>query len=52
MTEFELRFNYDFHFWWAHTTFCRDLARQVNVSMRALDPALWQYSRENQQRKC
>lgn len=39
---------YTFDFWWAYTCFCRDLAQQANVSMRTLDQALWQYSKENQ----
>ena len=39
---------YDFPFWWEYTQFCRQLSREVNVSMRVLDRALWQYSKENQ----
>lgn len=33
--------------WWAYTEYCRDLTTQASVSMRTLDRALWQYSREN-----
>ena len=39
---------YDFDFWMAYTLFCRKLAAEVGVSMRQLDRALWQYSKENQ----
>ena len=42
--------DYNFDFWWAYTCFCRNLAEQVGVSMRTLDRALWQYSKENQKR--
>lgn len=34
---------YDFDFWWAYTTFCRDLAGRASVDMRTLDRALWHY---------
>jgi hypothetical protein len=39
---------YDFPLWWAYTTHCRALAGGAGVSMRALDRALWQYSKEKQ----
>lgn len=39
---------YTFDLWWAYTTFSRDLARSQGVSMRALDRALWQFSKERQ----
>jgi len=39
---------YTFEYWWDYTRFCRDLARKQGVSMRDLDRALWQYSKENQ----
>ena len=39
---------YNFDFWWQYTQFCRRLAQQNDVSMRTLDRALWQYSKENQ----
>ena len=39
---------YDFDFWWAYTRFTRDLARRNRCSMRAVDRALWQYSKERQ----
>lgn len=39
---------YTFNFWWQYTQFCRDLAQQADISMRTLDRALWQYSKENQ----
>ena len=42
------KIDYDFEFWWAYTQFCRQLAREANVTMRVLDRALWKYSDENQ----
>ena len=39
---------YDFNFWYEYTQFCRNLARDVGVTMRKLDRALWQFSKENQ----
>ena len=39
---------YDFKFWWEYTQYCRKLAKECKVSMRVLDRALWQYSKENQ----
>jgi hypothetical protein len=38
---------YDFKFWWGYTMYCRELAKSARVSMRVLDRALWQYSKEN-----
>lgn len=46
----EVPTSYDFDFWWAYTLKCRDLAEQAGVSMRTLDRALWQFSKENQPR--
>ena len=40
--------SYDFGFWRAYTLFCRTLSRRFSCSMRALDRALWQYSKEKQ----
>jgi hypothetical protein len=39
---------YSFEFWWAYTRECRSLAEAAGVSMRTLDRALWQYSKEHQ----
>jgi hypothetical protein len=39
---------YSFPFWQAYVELCRGLARSWDVSMRELDRALWQYSKENQ----
>ena len=39
---------YNFDLWWEYTKICRNLALQNNLSMRELDRALWQYSKENQ----
>jgi hypothetical protein len=38
---------YTFDFWQRYTQFCRELAAKRKVTMRALDRALWQYSKEN-----
>jgi hypothetical protein len=43
--------DYEFDFWWEYTQVCRQLAREANVSMRTLDRALWQYSKEKQGNK-
>lgn len=40
--------SYNFELWDAYTKFCRDLARRHGVTIRILDRALWQYSKENQ----
>ena len=39
---------YDFPFWWAYVERCRALAAEARMSMRMLDRALWQYSRERE----
>jgi len=39
---------YSFNFWQKYTSCCRSLARRAGVSMRTLDRALWQFSKENQ----
>ena len=39
---------YTYEFWQAYTVFCRELAMRNKVSMRELDSALWQFSKENQ----
>lgn len=39
---------YTFDVWWAYTQHCRILAESNDVSMRVLDKALWQYSKEQQ----
>jgi hypothetical protein len=39
---------YTMSFWMEYTVFCRHLAIRNHVSMRNLDRALWQYSKENQ----
>jgi hypothetical protein len=41
---------YTFDLWWGYTQFCRQLADSAGVTMRTLDRALWQYSKENQRR--
>ncbi len=38
---------YDFEFWIRYTKYCRELEARSQVSMRVLDRALWQYSKEN-----
>lgn len=42
---------YPFDFWWEYTSYCRDLSKSSGVSMRDLDKALWQYSKENQDKE-
>jgi len=39
---------YAFGPWCDYVTYCRALAAECHVSMRTLDRALWQYSKENQ----
>lgn len=39
---------YTFPFWWSYCEATRCLAAKARVSMRVLDRALWQYSKENQ----
>jgi hypothetical protein len=41
--------DYDFEFWWSYVKFSRKVLAEYRVSsMRVLDRALWQYSKENQ----
>jgi hypothetical protein len=40
--------SYTYEFWSDYTAFTRELARSTGHSMRDLDRALWQYSKENQ----
>lgn len=40
--------SYDFDLWWHYVTACRNIAEEASVSVRELDRALWQYSKENQ----
>lgn len=40
---------YTFEFWWQYVEACRGLARKTRLSMRELDMALWQYSKEHQE---
>jgi hypothetical protein len=40
---------YTFEFWQRYVAFARDAARRLKVSMRDLDRALWQYSKERQE---
>lgn len=42
---------YKFGFWWAYVEFCRNLSSEAGVSMRTLNRALWQYSKENQKKE-
>jgi len=39
---------YTFPFWWAYTDFMRQVHERTGFSMRLLDRALWQYSKERQ----
>lgn len=40
--------HYSYSFWEPYVLFCRELAQRNDVSMRILDRAMWQYSKENQ----
>jgi hypothetical protein len=40
------RSTYPVSFWLAYLQACRALARETGVSLRTLDKALWQYSKE------
>jgi hypothetical protein len=40
------RSQYPVSFWLEYLFFCRDLARRCGVSIRTLDKALWQHSKE------
>lgn len=40
--------NYSVEFWLEYTNLCRRLASMSGLSMRELDRALWQFSKENQ----
>jgi len=39
---------YTFEFWWAYVICTRQLADAAGESMRTVDRALWQYSKERQ----
>ena len=39
---------YDFAFWWTYCEYVRDLSARTRLSMRVVDQALWQYSKERQ----
>ena len=39
---------YSSELWWRYVLFCRNAALKYGVSMRNLDRALWQYSKEHQ----
>lgn len=39
--------SYNFERWWQYTQFCKQLATKAKVTMRVLDRALLQYSKEN-----
>lgn len=42
------KIKYDFDLWETYCTDCLNLARKHNLSLRDLDKALWQFSKENQ----
>ena len=39
---------YRFGVWWEYVEYCRMVATRSHLTMRQLDQALWQYSKENQ----
>lgn len=42
---------YNFKFWEEYTAICREVAKKLSISVRALDMALWQYSKKHQPKK-
>lgn len=40
--------SYDFNYWDKYVKVCRSIATKNNISIRYLDKALWQYSKENE----
>ncbi len=45
------KYTYNFDLWWKYTLFCRQTADETGVSMRTLDQALWQFSKEADSRE-
>lgn len=43
--------SWNLRFWLDYTAYCRRLAEEAGVSMRTLDQALWQWSKEKQGRE-
>ena len=39
---------YDYDFWQQYTQYCQQTAKRYDLTMRELDRALWQYSKERQ----
>jgi len=39
---------YNFYFWWDYVMICREVSEELGITIRELDKALWQYSKENQ----
>ncbi|MFH1694553.1 MAG: hypothetical protein ABH880_02250 [Patescibacteria group bacterium] len=48
--EWERPKQYDFDFWQKYTKRAKELSEELNVPIRTLDKALWQYSKENQKK--
>ena len=42
---------YSFSFWEEYTEICRTMAKELSMSVRELDMALWQYSKKHQPTK-
>jgi len=40
--------SYGFEFWWGYTQACRGIAEETRCTMRVVDRALWEYSKERQ----
>ena len=47
----EVPAQYTYAFWERYVRYCRALSDRANVSMRMLDRALWQYSKDNQRQQ-
>lgn len=43
--------SYTFEFWQKYCNEIRDLSKKLDLSIRTIDKALWQYSKENQRNK-
>ena len=39
---------YTFEFWWSYVLYCRRIATTYGLTMRTVDRALWQYSKQYQ----
>lgn len=40
--------SYTYEYWRSYVSCCQEISKENNISVRTLDKALWQYSKENQ----